>query len=450
MLLPTLRNELPMRNFSRSILWSLIALHFSTLASAQDDWSRWRGPSGNGIAVADQQPPTSWSADQNVVWKVPVPGRGHSSPIVVGDKIFLATADEEQQTQSVVCFERQTGQQQWQTELNQGGFDRKIHSKNTHASGTIATDGTQVYCVFSHHGSVNVTALSLTGEIQWQKKVGPYQSQYPFGFGASPIVHEGMVIVPNQNDAESCIIAFDATNGEQKWRTDADKQSSYSTPVVAETGGKSQLLLSGANIVAAYDPANGKQLWKTPTKWQVSCGTLVWNKDRVFASGGYPASQTLAVNADGSGSLVWENTQKAYEQSMLIHEGFLYAHCDNGAVYCWRESDGQEMWKQRFSAAGNPAQSASPVLANGNIYFTAENGETLVIKASSDKLTEISRNNLGNEAFASMAVCGNQIFSRIAINDPDNDTRQEWLFCLGETATERNEKNSLGRNSPKN
>ena len=400
-------------------------------AHGEDDWRRWRGPFGNGMAAEGQTPPTSWDEDQNVVWKVPVPGRGHASPLVVADKIFLATAETKSETQSVLCFDRQTGKQLWKTKVNQGAFNPRIHPKNTHASQTLATDGERVFAVFNNHDSVQLAAFDFSGQQVWEKKVGEFKSRFPFGFGASPIVYKSNVIVANLNQSNSGIVAYDGASGAEQWRIDRNPGTSYSTPVVAKVAGREQLLLSGVRSVTAYDPENGKSLWSAPGKWDVTCGTMVWSEDLVFASGGYPAQQTMAVKADGSGELVWENAVKAYEQLMFEKDGYVYAHGNNNVVYCWRASDGNEMWKEKFSSRKADV-SASPVYANGNIYFTAENGQTLVVKASPEKMVEVSRNKLGDEAFASMAICGNQIFTRVAMIDPLDDSRQEWLFCLGE------------------
>ena len=396
-----------------------------------DDWARWRGPTGNGIAAAGQSPPIRWDDETNVVWKTPLPGRGHASPIVVADKIFLATADESAQTQSVLCFDRLTGEPLWQTEVSQGEFNPKLHKKNTHASSTIATDREHLFAVFNNHHAVQLVSLDFDGKQRWEKTVGKYETNRPFGFGASPIVYGGLVIVTNQNNGDSAITAFDTNDGEQKWRAECKKLTSYSTPVVTMLAGKPQLLLSGTFAVSSFDPASGKQNWSARAKWEVTCATMTWNDDIVFASGGYPAQQTIAVKADGSGEVVWQNPNKSYEQSMLVLDGYVYTHSDNGGIYCWRARDGQEMWKQRFGAK-NPAQSASPVFANGNIYFTAENGQTLVVKSNPEKFESVATNQLGDESFASMAICGNQIFTRVAKFDTAGENRQEWLYCLGE------------------
>lgn len=400
---------------------------------AQDDWSRWRGPQGNGIAAENQKPPVKWDEQTHVIWKAKIPGRGHSSPIVVGDRILLATGDANQQTQAVLCYHRKTGELQWETVVNRGQLNPRLHPNNTHASSTVATDGERAFAVFNNRESVFITALSLDGEILWEQKVGGYDPYYKFGFGSSPVVYENLVIVANHNDGDPAMVAYQVDTGDQVWRTKAAVGTNYSTPAVVDYRGADQLIISGLSRIAAYQPENGQLIWETPAKWQVSCGTVVWDDQRIYASGGFPPPQTLAVNRDGSGTLVWENNQKSYEQSMLLHQGYLYTHTDSGLVFCWRGEDGKVMWRTRFSSKGQIPQSASPVLANGNIYITAENGETLVFQASPEGFQEVARNQLGDQVFASMAICGNQIFQRVAKyeNDSTRDL-QEWLYCLGE------------------
>lgn len=420
--------------YSILFFWfSFIGFGTSSLVG-QDDWARWRGPYGNGIAAPDQKPPTTWDETTNVLWKVKVPGRGHASPIVIGDRILLATSDQTQQTQSVLCYHRSNGELIWQTEVNRGELNRKLHPNNTNASSTVATDGERVFAVFNNRDSVYITGLSLEqGEKLWEHRVGGYDPYYKFGFGASPIVHGDHVIIANHNNGDPAMVAYRTTTGEEIWRVKCEVGTGYSTPVVIDIDGEEQLVISGLGRIASYNPTDGNLLWETPTKWQVSCGTVVWDDETVYASGGFPAGQTLAVKANGAGKLAWENSQKSYEQSMLFYDGYLYTHTDSGLVFCWRGSDGQIMWRTRFSPRGQIPQSASPVLANGNIYITAENGETLVFKAIPDQFIEISRNKLGDQAFASMAVCGNQIFTRVAfLEDGDRNKRQEWLYCIGE------------------
>ena len=194
--------------------------------------------------------------------------------------------------------------------------------------------------------------------------------------------------------------------------------------MIAEVAGRTQLLISGGAKVSGYDPESGDELWKVPAKWQVSCGTMVWEGDMVFASGGFPAQQTLAINAK-TGKLVWDKPAKFYEQSMLVHDGRLYGLSDRGVIYCWRAETGEELFKQRFEAP----VSASPILADGNIFFTAENGNTLVIKAGTDQFEEVARNKLGNSAFASFAITDNKIYARAGFGA--GAKLKEYLYCLG-------------------
>ena len=407
-------------------LASLFSICLAVSVLGQDDWQNWRGPTGNGIADQDQKPPTSWDADKNVIWKTKVPGRGHASPIVLGDKIFLATADDKAKTQSVVCFDRESGKQLWSTLIHRGKFNPRIYRTNTHASSTIATHGGRsLFVVFNNDQAAQLTKLDMDGKIVWQKKAGIFKpTRYQFGFGASPIVHESNVIVASESETEAFVAAFDVESGDEKWRIKRPSATSYSTPVVANVGGREQLLISGGREVAGYSPEDGSNLWKTSAKWSVSCGTMVWDGDLVFASGGYPTKQTLAIRGD-NGKVVWQNRVKCYEQSMLALDGHIYALSDNGIAYCWDAKDGTEKWHARMESP----VSASPVLAGGHIYFTSQRGNTFVIEANPNEYKLVSKNKLGNDTYATPAFCGNRIYTRIA--ELERDDRQEWLYCIG-------------------
>jgi outer membrane protein assembly factor BamB len=397
---------------------------FSGLSPA--DWPWWRGPTRNGIAPSSAAPPTKFSDKENVVWKTPVPGRGHSSPIVVGSRIFLTTADEETQTQSVVAFERASGKQLWQQEISRGGFPRSIHGKNTHASPTIACDGKRLLATFFHHQKIQLAALGLDGKQLWQITAGPFDPQrYEYGYAPSPVLYRGTVLVAAEYDGDSFIAAFDRDGGKEVWRTSRPENISYSTPVIAHLAGRDQLLISGADQVASYDPNSGKLLWSVPGTTAATCGTIVWDGDTVFATGGYPGSETIAIQADGSGRVLWRNNQKGYEQSMLAHTGYAYLLNENGILCCFRASDGKQMWNKRL---GGP-ESASPVLAGGHIYWANEKGEFFVFKPNPQKFDLVAKNQLGNDSFASPAVSGNQLFLRVAFRS--GGKREEFLYCIG-------------------
>lgn len=414
-----------MRFLQTTLLFVLI-FSVSGQCDAQNDWANWRGPSGDGIAEASQKPPIEWSAEKNVIWKTKVPGRGHASPTVVGNKVFLATCEEDKQTQSVVCFDRATGKQLWQTVINEGALNPRIHPKNTHASPTLACDGTRVFVVFNNHDATQVAALDFEGNEVWKMNVGEYKPKFPFGFGQSPIFYQGNVIVTSDNQTESLIVALDGATGKEQWKIDRPKVTSYSTPVIADVGGKKQMVISGGKAIYSYDPDNGDINWQSPADWIVSCGTAVWDKklDMLFVSGGYPSGQTIGLKAS-DGRKVWDNQIKVYEQSMIVVEGHVYALSENGVVFCWRAQDGKEMWKSRFEKE----ESASPVFAGGHIYMTTERGSTFVFKPNPEKLELIARNKLGDSAFATPSFVDSQIFYRVG--DSSQGQRQEWLYCLG-------------------
>ena len=383
----------------------------------------WRGPNLNGIA-ADQTPPTNWSEDKNVVWKTKVPGRGHASPTVVGDLIVLATADESDKTQSVVAFDLATGEQKWITQINQGGFNSRIHGNNTHASPTVISDGERLFAVFNNNDGAQLAALNLDGKLLWEKKAGTFKQDFPFGFGASPAIYADYVIVASECTAGGSLAAFNRETGEEVWRASRTRSTSYSSPVVVPIG-EGQLVLSGGEMVEAYDPRDGTPLWSVSGPWRVTCGTAVWDGDMVFVSGGFPRGTTMGIDTTGGGKVAWKNAVKCYEQSMLAHDGYIYAMSDRGIVYCWRASDGQEMWKQRLASP----VSASPVLANGNIYISIQDGRTFVFEANPQQYVAIAENQLGNSAFATPSFVGNRILARVGQRD---DGYQEWLYCLGE------------------
>lgn len=397
-------------------------------AISPQDWAAWRGPNGNGSAAAGERPPLTWSTTQNVVWKVPVPGRGHSSPTVVGDRIFLTTADEQAQTQSVLCFRRSDGKPLWSREVSRGGFPA-THPKNTHASCTVACDGERLFATFHHHQKLTLTALSLDGEVLWERVVGAYHPQrYEYGYAASPLLYENLVIVVGDVETGNggFLTAYERVGGKRVWSEPRPKNYSFSSPIVGRVAGQDQLLLSGADAVAAYNPKTGKLLWTVPGTTAATCGTLVWAGDLVFASGGYPKAETICVRGDGSKQVVWKNGEKCYEQSILVHDGHVYAVNDNGIAFCWRASDGQEQWKSRL---GGPI-SASPMLVGDRIYQSNEAGTTFVFRADPRRFELLATNQLETEAFATPTFCGNRVYARVASGS--GPQRQEHLYCLGE------------------
>lgn len=398
---------------------------FPKLTPTAGDWPWWRGPNRNGVAEASQKVPVEWSETENVIWKAPLPGRGHSSPTVVGNRIYLATAEEARQTQSVIALERSTGQMVWNTTISQGGLP-KTHRKNTHASPTVACDGDRIFVAFHHDDEVTLTALNLDGKPVWEKTVGPYvPKRYEYGYAPSPLLYDSLVIIAADYEKGGHLVAYNREDGKEIWRQNRPEKYSFSSPVVAHVAGKDQLLLSGCELVSSYDPKTGKLLWATPGTTMATCGTMVWSGDLVIASGGYPKAETICVKADGSKEVVWKNNQKCYEQSMIVNEGHVYAVTDRGIGICIRAADGRLMWQERLKGP----VSSSPVSVGETIYQPVEDGTTFVFKANPERFELVAQNKLGEENFATPVICGNRIYIRTA--KTENGRRQEYLYCLG-------------------
>lgn len=402
------------------------------LVVAPDDWPWWRGPTRNGIAAAGQSVPLQFGPDKNVVWSVPVPGRGHSSPTVIGDAVYLTTADETAETQSVLSFDRGTGSLRWEKTLHEGGFPSsgKMHPKSTHANCTVAGDGERLFVAFLNGDQIHATALSADGEIVWQKVLGGFEAR--FGYAPSPVLYKSVVILACDNSGGGYLTALDRRTGDVQWTSHRDTVSTYSSPVVARVGGKDQLLISGNRTIASYDPASGEPLWSVAGTAESTCGTAVWDGERVFASGGWPQSDTTCVDANGK--RVWNTNAKCYEQSLLAANGQLYAITDRGVAICWDAATGKERWKHRLSGS----VSVSPVLIGDHILCANESGTFFVFKADPGQFELVARNRLGSESFATPSVCGDRMFIRVA--NRENGRRQEYLYCIGTpgsaTATE--------------
>lgn len=409
-------------------LYPLLALSEVAKIDPTSDWPWWRGPSRDNKTPAGAAPPVDFSPSDNVIWKTPVPGRGHASPSVVGKRIFLATGFDDTEGQAVVAFDRMTGAQLWQREVNRGGFPPKIHAKNTHASSTVASDGKRVFAVFYNHKSVHVAALTVEGQPLWEKHLRPFEpKKYEFGYAASPLVYEEAVIVIGDQEENGFLVALDRKSGERLWRTDRPGHINYASPTLATIQGQDQILLGGCQSIMAYAPKSGALLWEAPGAAPPQTGgTVVWDGDLVFASGGYPTNMTTAVRA-GSGEIVWQNNRKCYEQSMLAHDGYLYSVVDNGIAYCWRAEDGEEMWSERLKGP----ISASPVLAGNRIYTVNERGAYAIFQVNPKTFELLAQNQLGDEAFATPTIVGDRIYARVAVTDDDGN-RQEILYCLGE------------------
>lgn len=404
---------------------NLLKSDAASFTFAATDWPWWRGPDRNGIAVPDQHPPMKWSESENVLWKSPVPGRGHSSPTVVGDQIFLATADFEKQTQSVLCFDRKTGKQFWSTDVHRGGLEKKGNAKASHASSTVACDGERLFINFVNDGAAYTTALTRDGKQIWQTKICDYVIHQ--GYGSSPAIYQSLVLVSADNKGGGAIAALDRKTGETVWKHDRPKTPNYASPIVLQIAGREQLLFTGCDLVSSYEPLTGKKLWEIDGSTTECVTSTVTDGKLMFTSGGYPTNHVSAVRADGSGEVVWKKDLRVYVPSMLIRNGYLYAVTDAGVAMCWKCDSGEEMWKQRLEGDFT----SSPVFVGELMFATNENGKTFIFKATPEACEVIAENKLGDESFATPTICGDRIYIRVA--EKQDGQRQEVLYCIGKS-----------------
>ena len=403
-----------------------VELTESSLSLGQDDWPGWRGPSQMGVA-SEQDLPATWDQSTNVLWKSDIPGRGHGSPIVVADSVFLAIAIDSDQRQAVLAFDRHDGNLLWDKTIHSGGFPSasEIHKKGTNANGTLASDGERLYATFFNSGKIIATALDMTGELIWQHDAGSFGSK--FGYAPSPVLYKSFVIVAADNWGSGYIAALDSATGEIAWRISRGATSSYSSPLVTSIGERDQLVISGCGGVTSYDPETGDKLWHTPCISEATCGTVITDGARIFASGGYPDKETVCLSANGE--KLWSNSTKIYEPSMVVSDGHLFAVSDDGIAYCWDTDTGEANWRERLG--GN--FSASPLLSGDNIYASNLAGETFVFKANAESYQQVAKNQLGSDQYASPAVSGGRIFVRIGTGQ--GRSRVESLVCIAKNGS---------------
>lgn len=389
------------------------------------DWPMWRGPGHDGLAVGDA--PTQWSARQNIAWSVDVPGKGHGSPIVVQDRVLLATADLEAQRQELLCFDRATGKLLWRSAAHTSGLIKEGNKKATLASCTPAAVGDLVFINFLNNRAVYTTATRLdTGKQVWQSKICDYKVHQ--GYGSSPIPFSGLLLVSADNKGGGAIAALDQQTGKIIWQRRRPKKPNYPSPSLVTIRGEPRMIMTGCDKVSCFEPRSGKLLWEADGATTECVTTTVSTGDLIFTSGGYPKNHVAAVAADGSGKVVWENKTRVYVPSMLLHDNHLYAVTDQGFAVCWRADSGEQQWKHRLPGGG--AYTASPVMLGNRIYASSERGLMSVFTATPEKFELLEQNQLGDEIYATPVICDGRIYARVV--ETASGDRQERLYCIGQ------------------
>ncbi len=376
-----------------------------------ENWPGWRGPRGDGTST-DKQAPTQWSSTNNIAWKTPIAGLGHSSPIIWGDRLFLTTALPETQERLLLCLERATGKLLWQQTVLRAPLEAK-NGENSFASSTPVTDGRRVYVTFLDGKDVVVAAYDFSGKQLWLVRPGGFLSQW--GFCHTPVLHENKVIIVCDSKGENFITALKDTDGQTVWKTMRDNPSqSYSAPLIRTMAGRQQMIVSGNRSISSYDPATGKQWWRVNGPSIDSVATPVFNEASglVLAGSSWPDKVVIAIRPDGEGDVteskvVWSSKVGApYVPSFLSVGPYLFTSAFSQEGHCLEAATGKVLWKSRMGL-----HHASPVLANGLVYYVNDDGVAHVVKAGPE-YELVSRNEIGEKVYASPALSEGQLFLR--------------------------------------
>jgi len=392
-----------------------------TVASAgmAEPWPSWRGPRGDGTST-ETGLPVRWSAEQNVLWKVPIVGKGHSSPAIWGDRIFVTTCNERSKKRLLWCLDADSGKLLWERTVLTAPLERK-NRLNSYASSTPATDGKHVWVSFLDRKRVVVACYDKAGGEIWRKSPGELHAVH--GFCSSLLLYKDMVILNGDQDALAYIVAFDQATGAERWRADRPNRTrSYCPPVVFRLAGKDQLVLSGSKCVASYNPNDGKQYWLVDGPTEQFVASLVTTEGMLMVTGGYPTLHIIGIRPDGAGNVTdshvtWHVRKNAsYVPSPIACGKYFFLVSDKGHASCLEAKTGKYMWTQRLGRH----HSASPVLAEGRLYFVDDDGTTHVLNAA-PKFERIAVNELGEKCFASPAISGGRIYLRA----------ERHLYCIG-------------------
>jgi outer membrane protein assembly factor BamB len=420
------------------------------------NWSSFRGTDGSGIADG-QHPPLTWDikAETNLQWKTPIPGLGHSSPIVWGDRIFVTTAlsgvadpkvrtgnygdvdsvnDTSKHTWQVLCLDRATGQILWTKTAFEGVPKIKRHLKGSQANCTPATNGKRVVACFGPEG---LYCYDFHGKQLWKRDLSSLDSsfaidqQYEWGFGSSPIIHDDLVILQCDLSKDSFIAAYSLEDGSQVWSTPRDEIPSWSSPVIWRNSRRTELVTNGSQYARAYDPATGKELWRLAKKSEIAVPMPVVGRDLLYiSSGNRPIQPIIAVRAGANGDIslqpnedrnahiAWSRMRGGpYMTTPIAYGEHLYVCSNAGVLTCYRADNGKEVYKERL---GGESYTSSPVAADGRLYFTSEQGEVRVVKAGSE-FELVAVNEVGDVCMATPAISGGSLLVR----------SQHFLFALG-------------------
>lgn len=416
------------------------------------NWPQFRGPQASGVAEGKNLP-DEWGPDKNILWKTEVPGKGHSSPIIWGNRIFLtsdiegdiipgqkaiyhernkqpwvhpdALSGNKKHTLKVICLDRDSGKILWERIAHEGAVLDDRHKKNTYASGTPVTDGKYVYAFFEAEG---LFCYDFTGKLIWKTSLGQI-AKMGMGPGTSPVLHENLLYLQcdvEDGGAGGFLAAIDKRTGKEVWRVKREHRKTHATPLIVQTGQRTELITNGWETIVSYDAKTGQELWQCAGVKAWGIPSPVAGHGMVFLAAGYPSKRAIGVKLGGAGKLdgtpnvVWSYTKgTAYVTSPILYGDYLYLVSEKGILTCLDAKTGEI--KYEGGRVPTPATFfASAVAFDGKLFLTSEDGETFVIKAG--PVHEVIRtNNVGEPVMASPAIANGKVFIR----------GDKHLYCIG-------------------
>jgi len=421
--------------FGRALsFFPMLGLAYSVAA---ENWPAWRGPRGTGVC-SEKNLPLHWSTNDNVRWRVPLPERGNSTPIVWGQRVFVTQAIEQENRRTLMCFDRANGKLLWQ----QGPIyaDKEpTHETNPQCSSSPVTDGERVIAWF---GSAGLFCYDFTGKELWRRDLGP--QRHIWGWGSSPVLHGELCVLNFGPGERTFLIAVDKKTGRDLWKVEEpggdsgekkpgqDKPAwtgSWSTPVAINTGRREELLVMWPKRVTAFEPQTGKELWTCSGLNPLAYTSPLYDrpKDIVVAMGGF-GGMALAVKAGGSGDVtetrrLWHHPKtKQRIGSGVIHDGHIYILNDPGVAECFELETGKLVWEERLKGPAPRSDNwSSMALANARLYVINQGGDAFVLNAS-PKFQVLATNSIGETTMGSMAMSDGEIFIRT----------HKRLWCVGQ------------------
>jgi outer membrane protein assembly factor BamB len=439
----------------RFSVFAIAVLITSGVAVSAENWPQFRGARA-GIAADDPALPDTWSATENVAWKIAVPGRSWSSPIVWGDHIFVTSAintagDEPLRptseyvgrsvggTMTAADLERvstplrwvlydvdfKTGKVRWEREVGRGVPPQPRHQKNSHAAETPVTDGDRVY---AYVGNVGIFAFDLAGKPLWSKPLPPVKVRQGLGSAASPVLYKDRLYIVNDNDEQSYVAAYNKMTGEQLWRVERKEGSNWATPFIWENARRTEIVTAGTGRIRSYD-LDGKLLWELAGMSIYAIPTPFAANGLLYIASGYPGDQlrpTYAIRPGATGDIslkpdqttndyiAWSHpTLGPYNPSTLVYGGCYYTLLDRGFLTCNDPQTGKEIYPRQRVTMDATSFTASPWAYNGNVFLMSEDGDTYVIQAGPE-FKALGKNSLGEMTLATPAIANGSVIIRTA------------------------------------